>query len=431
MTPTIFERLQGKESSKKIKEKIDSLWLEIHNKGKLSKEILMNIRNVIKKYIDTSEENIEILSLWVIGTYFHSQFETFPLLQLYAQKRSGKTRTLKLLSSLAKGSDGSVSTSPTETLLFRHKEGALFFDEMECISSKERGAFRETLNAVYKRGNKIIRYKEVRKDGIKDWVEENFYPYYPIGLANINGLGDVLGDRAIQIILRRSNKKITKLVEDFSTNNEITKLKGELSLINAEIPQNFFSDWNNYIQGLEFCNKELIEIFDKIQQTEIYGRNLELFFPLIIIAYLCKDVDNFLITAKEFVTAKDEEELFEDVDEKLKQFLYKLEVSNYIPVRTLCETFRESLENPEVWVNEKWLGRAIKRLGLVKHKRQVNGKSQVLLNINPTNTTNTINTINPTNTTKKEVELVEFVDNRELVEKKNNSTNWEDSITFK
>lgn len=377
------------------------------------KNILLDVRNLIRKYVDTTEQNIDILSLWVIGTYFHNQFETFPLLQMYAQKRSGKTRTLKLLSSLCKGSDGSVSTSPTETLLFRHKDGALFFDEMESISSKERGAFRETLNAVYKKGNKIIRYKESKsKDGSKEYVEDCFYPYYPIALANISGLGDVLGDRAIQLILQRSNKNVTRLIEDFSTNKNVLALKSKLDLLNATIPTGLFSKWNDFIQGIDFEDKDNLKLlFKRVSDTAIYGRPLEIFFPLFVIAYLCGDLDNFLKTAKNFVELREEEEAISDIDEILKQFIYGKKCEGFISVTSLLQEFRGSLENPEEWQNSKWFGRALKRLGLVQKQRSVNGKSQVLLNNNPTNTTNTINTINTTNTTNEQnnVGLVDFV----------------------
>ncbi len=416
-------------SKEEIKEDIDNLWLDIHNKGKLTKEILNKVKSIIKRYIDTSEENIDILALWVIGTYFHSQFETFPILQLYAQKRSGKTRTLKLLSSIADKSDGSVSTAPTETHLFRHKEGALFFDEMENISSKERGAFRETLNAVYKRGNKITRYKEVKKEGSKEWVEENFYPYYPIALANINGLNDVLGDRAVQIILKRSNKKITKLVEDFSTNKEIKRIKNELSLISAEIPKDFFTEWNNYIQGIKTDNS-LIDLFEKIQKTEIYGRNLELFFPLIIISYLCNDVDSFLETAKELVLSKEEEEAIDDLDERLKKFILEKSYSDFMNLYTILNEFKETLESSEVWMREKWLSNSLKRLGLIKRKRNLHGKTQILINIStkPTTTTNPTNPTNPTYNQVEQVEQVGIIEKKEGREEIEKEDSWEDSL---
>jgi hypothetical protein len=391
---------------------------EIEKNIELSKEIFNEVKKIILKYIDTIPQNIEILSLWVIGTYFHKEFETFPILQFIAQKRSGKSRTLKLLSSLSYGSDGSVSTSPTETLLFRHKEGSLFFDEMENISSNERGAFRETLNAVYKKGNKIIRYKEVKKDGAKEYVEEAFFPYYPLALANITGFGDVLGDRAIQIILRRSNKKLTKLIEDFSTNKNILSLKERLYHLKATIPKDFFSEWNKYIEGEEIQEKELKVIFEKIEETKIYGRSLEIFFPLFIISYLCENLDNFLKTAKDYVVMKEEEEAVDDIDERLKEFINKRKETGFVNISFLLKEFREGFETPEEWINSKWLGRALIKLGLVKQKRLVNGKVQIILNINSTYSINTIYTTNTTNTTKenKQVELVDYVEQKGLVE---------------
>lgn len=398
------------------------------NTKPLDKEVLTKVKTCLMKYIDTSKQNIEILSLWLIGTYFHNQFEAYPLLQLLAQKRSGKTRTLKLLSSLCKGSDGSVSTSPTETSLFRHKEGALFFDEMESISRKERGAFRETLNAVYKKGNKIIRYKEVKTKGVKEYVEESFCPYYPLALANISGLGDVLGDRAVQVILRRSNKSLTKLVEDFRTNKEVLTLKNELESIEAIIPQGLFSKWNDFIETGEITDPNLQELFQKVDGTKIYGRALELFFPLFVISYLCGDIDCFLETAKEYTESKEEEEAADDIDENLKVYLSKRidAFSSFVSSASLLQGFRQSLESPEEWVNSKWFGRALKRLDMIAKKRLVEGKTQVLLkllsNNNSTNSTNTTNTTNSTNSTKP-VELVEYVDKIEIKTPIQDSTN--------
>ena len=378
--------------------------------GQLNEDILNESKTVLRKYIDTSEENISLLSLWLIGTYFHSKFETFPLLYLNAQKRSGKTRTLKLLSSLAYNSDGSVNTSPTETYLFRHKEGALFFDEMENISSKERGAFRETLNAVYKRGNKIVRYKEKKTSEGTDYVEDCFYPYYPLALANIYGVGDVLSDRSVQIVLQRSSRINTKLIEDFRTNKEILSLKKKLEALNASIPKEFSSEWNNYIQKLPIENDSLLPLFEKMTKIDIGGRALEIFLPLLIIAHLCNSLDDFLIVAKEYVSKKEEEEQADDFDEILKEFLLRKAKElggEYVSLAYLLNAFRLELEGPEDWINPKWFGRAIKRLGLISNKRRVNGKVQIILKNNATNTPNTINSINTTNTTK-EVAKVEF-----------------------
>jgi len=381
------------------------------------KGLLIRVRAIFRKYVDTTQFNIEILSLWALGTYFHSQFETFPLLQLYAQKRSGKTRTLKLLSSLCKGSDGSVSTSPTETLLFRHKSGALFFDEMENISSKERGAFRETLNAVYKRGNKIIRYQEAKSKDGQDYVEKCFYPYYPIGLANISGLNDVLSDRAIQVILQRSNKKLTLLIEDFGTNEEIKWLKEELTKMDIKLPERLFSQWNDFVNGLSLQDSFLKEPFEKIAKTNIHGRVFEILLPLFVVSYLCGDLDNFLKISEAYVLQREEEELVDDTDEMLRVFIIEgfCKYIGFVSLSAILEDFRAKLDFPEEWINSKWLGRALKRLGFISKKRLVNGKTQVILNINSTNTTDTTNSTNSTNSTEKGVELIDKMD---IVEEK-------------
>jgi hypothetical protein len=375
--------------------------------GSLNSRIFYEVQNIFRKYLDTNDENFQILTLWVISTYFHNQFTAFPLLQLLAQKRAGKTRTLKLVSSLSCNGDGSVMTSPTETLLFRNVNRPLFFDEMETISSKERGAFRETLNACYKKGNKIIRYHEVSRNGQKTFEEEIFSPYYPVGLANINGLGDVLADRAIQVVLMRSSSRITQLVEDFSNNDEISAVKKHLENLNSKIPEGLFSEWNRFILDEEISSSEMKDFFVRVRSAGIYGRPLELFFPLFFIAHRCGVIDSFLQTARKYVDSKEFEES-QNIDEQLKAFVAERNgaLTDFVSISLLLSEFRMSLENPENWINSRWFGRALKRLGLILKQRVVNGRSQVLLNINPTNTTNPINPINTTNPTKEEKEVV-------------------------
>ncbi len=382
-----------------------------------SKSIFLKANKVFSKYLDTSKLNYNLLSIWTLGTYFHDQFETYPLVTLMARKQSGKTRTLKLISALANGSDGSVSTSITETHLFRHKSGAVFFDEMESLSSKDKGALRETINSVYKRGNKIVRYKETRKEGTKEYVEECFYPFYPLGLANIYGFGDVLADRSLQLILQRSTKNQTKLIEDFSTNTEILELKEELSKLKAEIPQGIFSEWNKYVENKDY-DLELKEIFECIEETKLAGRSLELFFPLFIVAKVFDILPTLIECSKEYM-AQLEGEFVDNIDDLLNNHLEASEYSGFVNLSELLKGFRNSLEEPEDWQNSKWFGRAIKRLGLIKRKRLVNGRVQVELNINTTNTTNSPNSTNTTNTTttQEKVELVDKVELKELGDK--------------
>ena len=371
----------------------------IGNKGteKPTKELFISIKKIFKKYIDTSELNYNLFTLWTLGTHFHNQFETYPLLLLNARKGSGKTRTLKLISSLSEGGDGSISTSVTETYLFRHPSGAVFFDEMESVSSKQKTALRETINSVYKKGNKIVRYTEKKLDGENKYVEECFYPFYPLGLANINGFGDVLADRSLQLVIQRSSKSQTKLIEDFSTNKDILKLKEKLLNLNIEIPEGIFTEWNNFVEDKKF-NEKLKKLFDIISNTELSARPLELFFPLFLVAERFGVLKELIISSKEYMDQQ-EGEYVDSIDDLLQDFMDKQTYSGFNPLSRLLGDFRNSLENPDESVNSKWLGNALKRLGLVRRKKMLNGRVQIELNKNSTNTTISTNTTNNTYTT--------------------------------
>jgi len=410
---------------------------KIKNILKPSKQLFLDTKKILMKYIDTSELNYNLITTWTLGTYFHNQFETYPLLILMARKQSGKTRTLKLISFLSYGSDGSISTSITETSLFRHPKGAIFFDEMESISSKEKTALRETINSVYKKGNKITRYAERKIDGQKKYVEENFYPFYPLGIANIYGFGDVLTDRSLQIILQRSGKAQTQLIEDFSTNPEILDLKNKLTQLNVEIPEGIFTEWNNFIQNKTY-SKELKPLFEKISKTKIIGRPLELFFPLFLIAERFDVLDLLINTSKEYLDQL-EGEFIDNVDDLLQNFMDTQKHCGFVSASRLLLDFKNSLEEPEEYMNSKWFGRALKRLGLIKKKRLVDGRVQIKLNnmvelvefvdsvgvvdninkntkIANNNSTNTTNTTNSTNSTNSTNNKVEYVDKKELVD---------------
>ncbi|KKK91466.1 hypothetical protein LCGC14_2712680 [marine sediment metagenome] len=60
------------------------------------------IIKILKNYLDLREDYYPIVAIWIIGTYLHKQFQSFPYLFFNAMKGSGKTRTLGLISWLQK-----------------------------------------------------------------------------------------------------------------------------------------------------------------------------------------------------------------------------------------------------------------------------------------------------------------------------------------
>ena len=78
------------------------------------------IKEIITRYMDMNEESKIIVSLWIIGTYLHDEFESFPFLFINAMKGSGKTRLLKLINVLCY--KGKLTNNTTPAVLFRTAE---------------------------------------------------------------------------------------------------------------------------------------------------------------------------------------------------------------------------------------------------------------------------------------------------------------------
>ena len=121
-------------------------------KGKVKvKESYYKIIELAKEYIEMPERYYHLLAVWIIGTYVHKRFNTFPFLFINAMRGSGKTRLLKFIARLAW--NGDIVADIKEAVLFRTAaEHTLLIDEFEHIGGKDKGVLRELLNAGCKKG---------------------------------------------------------------------------------------------------------------------------------------------------------------------------------------------------------------------------------------------------------------------------------------
>lgn len=361
------------------------------------KEIYNDLINIQKYYIDTSEDNYKIVALWIIGSWMHNEFPTFPYLYFQAMRGSGKTRYLKLIKELSW--KGDMLTSLSEAVLFR-TTGTLCIDEFESVGSKDKNALRELLNTAYKKGGKVKRMKKVKNFGGESQEVEEFDTYRPVAMANIWGMEEVLGDRCITIILEKSsNKAITRKIENFENNELIKKLhqnfaflSPECSLCSVVTKKNIIQEWNDYITTLNYTttlntqttqNNTNQNLFKKIDETEIDGRNLELTFPLILIADELNILEEFIEIVKKVIMERKETEFMESKDVMLYSFISKQEPNTWYKIKELELLFRNDIgydNNEESWLNSKWLGRALKRLNLTIDKRRMGVGVEVILN---------------------------------------------------
>lgn len=382
----------------------------------------------LKDYISTTEENYKVIALWIIGTYYHEQFNSYPYLFFNAMRGSGKTRTLRLISALARGGDGSVQNNLTEAVLFRiPRNTTTCIDEIEQIGSKEKQTLRELLNSAYKKGMKVKRMRKSHDREGEKQVVEVFQPYFPICMANIWGMDEVLGDRSITLVLEKSDDpRVIFKVEDFENNYTILDLKRTFEAFSVVsvmylLEKNYIRNWNSYINSRHPCTNnyintlytqttlttqntsimtmsdygipeykkmEIDEFFNKIYDLKITGRNFELAFPLILTAQLLGDevLKDFLTIVSQIFANKSDEEYLNSKDIAVYDFVSSRTESNqFLSVKELVSEFRLFIgesDDDDRWLNDKWFGRALKRLNLVLEKKRWSSGQFVILNHN-------------------------------------------------
>lgn len=391
------------------KKEIDSL-KEITDPDKaleILKKTYKQILGILKEYLDMDEKYYPLVSIWIIGTWIHKEFETYPYLYINAMRGSGKTRLLKLIAALSK--EGEILTSLSEAVLFRGNE-TLCIDEFERVAGKEKANLRELLNVAYKKGAKVKRMRKTKQQGNENYEVEAFNVFRPVAMANIWGIEEVLGDRCISIILERSQKKeVIRLIENFSQNPTILEVKNNFlriwcSLCSVVTYKQYTPNWNNYIKNTTKSNTETTltthntyntdttlttqqqHFFDKIERSQIDGRNLELAFPLFMIAEMIgeKTLDDLIHTIECIIKERKIEESTESRDMLVYDFISQQEENDFISMIKLTNKFREFIGEEDQegkWINTKWLGRALKRLSLYTNKRRMGHGIEVTLNI--------------------------------------------------
>ncbi len=388
------------QSSKKelTKEEADDLRLKLGG-------VYDKLIGIFTKYCDLKPEYYPVIATWVMGTYIHDSFKTYPYLFLNAMKASGKSRLLGLISKMSH--EGSVMASPTEATLFR-STGTLGIDEFEKIGRKGSESIQELLNGSYKKGTKIKRMrKAIDKTGEHQEIEE-FEIFRPIVMANIWGMDDVLGDRCITLILERSVSPVTKLMEIWDEDEDIISTLHSLHTLKCMWCMNIglkyvYRSWNNYIldkypNKLNYTttytttyttyipNNTYLSFFNKIDESGINGRNLELSFPLFLIAnYLSDDnFDEMLKIISEVVIERTKEEFMENNDVSFVDFVSQLPPHGFLRIKRISNDFKEFLQqddSEEKWINPRWCGAALKRHNLILERRRMSVGIEVKLNI--------------------------------------------------
>lgn len=248
-------------------------FIEDYNSGKLTglslKEVFEKIKVLFKKYMELErEEDYDLITAWVIGSYFFPIFSTFPFLNIKAPKGSGKTQCLNFLNQVcfnaAKAKPSLAALCDTVDSL----RGTYLIDQADLLRRRGNEELLEILTDSYKKGGKRrMRFPE-KRGGWRTIEQET---YSPKAFASIGQLPEDLADRCLIIPLLKSGRNFPEPNEE---NEDWKQIRGELY---QTLLTNFSVIKDTY---------DILKIHYRMN-SKIIGRDLELWLPLETILKFC------------------------------------------------------------------------------------------------------------------------------------------------
>ncbi|CUR51332.1 Putative phage protein, primase-like [Nitrosotalea devaniterrae] len=248
-------------------------WINTDQMAK-PKDLFEKLNSIIRKYLEfDNDSTYAVLILWIIGTYFYRLFDAYPYLNFTGSKRAGKTKALELIKFTSFNSI--MSPDFTGSSLFRLIEltgATIVLDEVENFGNKKSESAQH-IRTLIMQGFLKDQYA-YRTNTDKMMAVESFNLYSPKALGHINSFDDVLDDRCINIIMKRTtNKSILNSHPDQNESvfAEIRNLCYRVFLENARL----VDDWKNKAEQL----------------MPVYGRERLLWHPLITLAMFFESLD--------------------------------------------------------------------------------------------------------------------------------------------
>lgn len=234
--------------------------------------IYEKVYNYVKRFIHFPEEAyLSYLCLWVMGTYVFMIFRYFPYVWLNAEKSSGKTLLMEVLSAIA--FNGDLVTNPTESVIFRDISNNLitmFIDEVEQLRKRDKDTYGSLISLLNSGFNKAGVVKRTESTGQGGFIVKAYSAYSPKMFAGISEIDDVLQDRTVRIPLLR--KKDAETVQRYKGTSELLELQRSLrddlyvfALTYAkDLAEYYHKEGPDGIEGLEHLNNRELDIWEPI-----------------------------------------------------------------------------------------------------------------------------------------------------------------------
>jgi len=173
-------------------------------------DLIEDLEGYFLKYISFPDPSLATLcALWIAQTACYQNFSYCGYLALRSSTPGcGKTRLLSLISLFTPGQPD-VMANPTGAVLFRIGQRPLILDEVDRLRDKDKDTHGDVLAILdkgFEKGGCVWRCVGKSHD------VKSFPVYSPKAIAGIERLADTLAARSFQIHLKRTKKRMPRLL---------------------------------------------------------------------------------------------------------------------------------------------------------------------------------------------------------------------------
>lgn len=171
------------------------------------------LREIWEKHVEFAHEAFyDILPLFVMGSYMFRLFKSYGYIHFNGTMASGKSQNLRIIEAFSLNPKWTASISAAA--LYRTLEGepgVSLIDESEGFDGERGEELRRILNGGYLDGAAVYRAEKGKND---QFQVAAFDVFGPKAIASINPLDNVLGSRALIVLMRPAIRSIPAFNRD-------------------------------------------------------------------------------------------------------------------------------------------------------------------------------------------------------------------------
>ncbi|MEQ9091403.1 MAG: hypothetical protein RIE52_09955 [Balneola sp.] len=295
------------------------------------------LRNFISEriYFGDNEQDLEMVTLWTLGTYVYQLFNAYPYLHILGRAGSGKTTLLEIIESTS--FNGALASRITGARMMKEindTKCTLCLDEFEQSSGGQSASTTQILNAGYKKSG---RYLKMMGNGENDQFIDLYCPKVYASISAIK-----TGSLASRTLPIRQQKATSFMAlkpwdpEDRTTRQQIT------SILEGGYAIGLYHHHNLQYLMATMPTKILLP-----SGLALEGRQRELALPILVLAKFIDPLGGLEATIKNLL----EEKLIqanEDSIKKIKMFTNTLREWS-ADLENLYHTTDEEM----VWISNK------------------------------------------------------------------------------